>query len=729
MLTVPSDLQRIHYLEQPSSVSLARRRLTNEAVEFQVACIKELDQESVTASEEHSDHLKTSEEHLKLHSEEYANLIRKYPQLMNPNFVKGEPVHGVWHRIETGDHPPSRAKRWPIIADSEKAEKGRKAWMKMEKDGIIERVKAGDNTDWSSALHIAPKPGGGARPCSDFRDLNSKTICDSYPLPLLRDFTGKIHGCKVFSVIDLRSAFFNIPIWPAHRYKTTTLSPWGGAYVYNRLPFGLSSGPATWQKTLETILKDIDGTFIYLDDCLIFAKDKETHDKIVEEVFKRLASNNMALSIDKCKFGKDKVDYLGYSVTFTGILPLPRKLAALKNFKHPQSQKDVLHFCGALNYFWTSLRGIKKNGKWKSAAEVLQPLYAIGTEKLPSKGKFKEIWSSSPALIRAFGEAKEMLMNAAELYPPNPNYPVVLFTDASDHSVGGLLQMMSPDGIFHPLGFYSAHLTPTQKKYSTFKKELLGAHKSLRHFLPEVYGRHLTIYTDCLPLQQAFKSQSIPLHNPQTYRQITEISQFTRDVKHVSWVNNVFADFLSRMPEESERGMAYLPVQDEDLIPVEEVASTETLRLQVACLPSIQDIQKTCPEIKKILSGDKPKNTSFGYVKVEGLEVFCEISSDPRVYVPQLMRDQIMKALHFDHLGERSTLHRIAEEYYWPSLKHDVKRFCKQCVPCQKVKPNKRLVNTGSFRVPDKRFSHVMVDVVGPLPPHRIVILKRLYGF
>ena len=58
MLTVPSDLQRIHYLEQPSSVSLARRRLTNEAVEFQVACIKELDQESVTASEEHSDHLK-----------------------------------------------------------------------------------------------------------------------------------------------------------------------------------------------------------------------------------------------------------------------------------------------------------------------------------------------------------------------------------------------------------------------------------------------------------------------------------------------------------------------------------------------------------------------------------------------------------------------------------------------------------------------------------------------
>ena len=158
-------------------------------------------------------------------------------------------------------------------------------------DGIIERVKSGANTEWTSALHIAPKAGGGARPCSDFRQLNSKTVCDSYPLPLLRDFTGKIHGCQWFSVIDLRSAFFNIPIWPAHRHKTTTLSPWGGAYIYNRLPFGLSSGPATWQKTLETILKGIKGdlsSFIYLDDCLIYGKIKRNMTKSLRKFSKGL---------------------------------------------------------------------------------------------------------------------------------------------------------------------------------------------------------------------------------------------------------------------------------------------------------------------------------------------------------------------------------------------------------------------------------------------------------
>ena len=158
------------------------------------------------------------------------------------------------------------------------------------------------------------------------------------------------------------------------------------------------------------------------------------------------------------------------------------------------------------------------DGKFKSAAAILQPLYSVGTVKLPSKAKFSEIWDNSQALQEAFKEAKAMLMKAVELYHPNPNYPLALFTDASDHSVGGSLQMLDPDGTYKPLGFYSAHLNETQKKYSVFKKELLGAHKSLRHFLPEVYGKHLVIYVDHLPLVQAYDSASIPLNDPQVYR-------------------------------------------------------------------------------------------------------------------------------------------------------------------------------------------------------------------
>ena len=171
------------------------------------------------------------------------------------------------------------------------------------------------NTDWSSALHLADKPGGGVRPRPDFRVLNTKTVTDAHPLPLLKDFTKKIHGSEIVSKVDLRSAFFNIPIYPPHKHKTLTLFPWGGgSYVFNRLPFGLSSGPSSWQKVLEWVLRDIDNLFIYLDDVLVWVRTKQDHDETLKKVFERLAENKMALSLEKCLFGKKTVDYLGYTV-------------------------------------------------------------------------------------------------------------------------------------------------------------------------------------------------------------------------------------------------------------------------------------------------------------------------------------------------------------------------------------------------------------------------------
>ena len=118
---------------------------------------------------------------------------------------------------------------------------------------------------------------------------------------------------------------------------------------------------------------------------------------------------------------------------------------------------------------------------------------------------------------------------------------------------------------------------------------------------------------------------------------------------------------------------------------------------------------------KLIKTGDKPKSTEFDYVKLDGKDVFCELSSaKPRPYVPRPLRDQIIMSLHnLDHVGIKASQTRIASEYYWPSLKEDIKKHVKCCNTCNKIKPGKKLVNLGEFAVPDKRFSHVLVDLVG----------------
>ena len=99
------------------------------------------------------------------------------------------------------------------------------------------------------------------------------------------------------------------------------------------------------------------------------------------------------------------------------------------------------------------------------------------------------------------------------------------------------------------------------------------------HFLPEVCGSHLRIYTDHLPLKQAFDSNNIPLNDSQAYRQITEIGRFTRDIEHVSGVDNTFADYLSRI-EESKKGDAYREDPETPPFPME-MASAESVRVKL----------------------------------------------------------------------------------------------------------------------------------------------------
>ena len=98
-----------------------------------------------------------------------------------------------------------------------------------------------------------------------------------------------------------------------------------------------------------------------------------------------------------------------------------------------------------------------------------------------------------------------MLTNAVLLTHPDPQAKLALCTDSSDFAIGGSLEQLGKDGKYHPIGFFSKHLDPNKQKWSTYRKELYGCVQSLRHFLPQFYGRHITIYSDHLPLTKSFQ--------------------------------------------------------------------------------------------------------------------------------------------------------------------------------------------------------------------------------
>ena len=160
---------------------------------------------------------------------------------------------------------------------------------------------------------------------------------------------------------------------------------------------------------VDSVLAGIEDVYCYLDDFLVFSKDEKSHFETLEKIFQRLKENGLAIKLEKCEFGKKEVEYLGYKVSKDGIVPLAKKVKAISEFPIPRNQKDLLHFLGALNYFRSSLKGIKNGAKYTNPAEVMQVLFNLATCKIPGN-KFSEIWKQEPRIEEAFNKCKQMLV-------------------------------------------------------------------------------------------------------------------------------------------------------------------------------------------------------------------------------------------------------------------------------------------------------------------------------
>ena len=190
-----------------------------------------------------------------------------------------------------------------------------------------------------------------------------------------------------------------------------------------------------------------------------------------------------------------------------GITPLPKKLSAIAEYPTPTKPKQLSGYLGALSYYRRSLPKVEG----LSPAEVLDPLYKIATTKAPGT-KFTDMWAKE-GLQKYFDLSKKMLMLACEIVHPDPSKPLALKTDASKFRMGASLEQFS-DGRWHPMGFFSKIFKPNQINWSTFKRELCAMKEAVRHFMAEVDGRLLTIYTDHSPIIGCFNNQDSLKHDP-----------------------------------------------------------------------------------------------------------------------------------------------------------------------------------------------------------------------
>ena len=601
----------------------------------------------------------------------YDAVVQDFPEVFKPE-LRQQPgqatKHGVFHHIQTTG-PPVHSKFRRLAPDKLAAAK--QSFAEMERLGLCRKAAS----PWASPLHLVKKSDGSWRPCGDYRRLNLVTEPDHYPLPNMADLTSNLHGAKVFTKLDLLKGYFQVPVHPDDIPKTAIITPFG-TYVFSYSTFGLRNSGATFQRLMDGILGNLPFCACYVDDILIFSRTEAEHLEHVRTVLQLLRDNGLVVRRDKCMFGVPRVEFLGHEISASGVRPLSSKVEAVQQFPPPTTIKGLQEFVGMVNYYHRFLPGI---------AKTMAPLYDALTGK-----KRQLVWGQDHQ--QAFEATKKALAYATTLTFPSPGTPLILTTDASNVAVGAVVEQLV-NGVPQPLAFFSKKLRGAETKYSTFDRELLAVYQAVRHFRHLLEGTSFTVRTDHRPLVHAF-TKAGDAWSARQQRHLSSIAEFGCQIEYVPGTKNPVADALSRVQIDAVHlGIDY---------------------------SAIADAQKTDPETlayRTAVTGLRWKDFPLGDT---GQTILCDISTGrTRPLIPQALRRDVFKTIHgLSHPSGRSTAKLMSEKFVWHGLNRDVRNWARCCVACQSSKVSRHTESgVGQFPQPKRRFGHLHVDIVGPLPP------------
>lgn len=651
----------------------------------------------------------------------------------------------VKHRIRTSEQAPIKL-RAHRTSPEKRAEIERQV-AGLLADGVIEE----SCSPWASPVVLVKKKCGTWRFCVDYRRLNSVTIKDSHPLPRVDDTLDALAGAAWFSTLDFSNGYWQVEVAEEDREKTA-FTTGQGLYQWRSMPMGLSNAPATFQRLMELVLRGLPWhiCMVYLDDILIYNKTFEEHMSSLKEVFLRIRSAGLRLNPQKCHLARDHVVFLGHVVSRKGLQPDPKNTDKVLNWPVPRSPSEVRAFVGLCSYYRRFVKDFSK---------LAAPLNQLVGKNVPF------VWNDT--CDQSFRHLKNVLSSEPVVILPDFSVPFKIYTDASNLAVGAVLAQ-DRDGREHVVSYASRALNATQKRWSTFDRELWAIVWAVREFKHYIGLASFTIITDHRPLL-ALRRMSIdddptgrrarwileldPLNwvivhkdgrhhknadalsrRPETLEmnvaediveralQVNVVSSYQTDITHSSKAKDSTGDMTAEDPLEHSGGMSPIDVLSHSLSDIRAMQAADTdintalSWVAHAQRPPRRKIQGAAQCLRKLW-------TEFDRLSIiDGLlcrSVCCPLTSKPviQIVVPSALISDILLQLHgapaSAHFSSERVWERARQFCYWPSMYRDIKDWCEKCKACQTRRspvPAQRAPMGGSQSV--RPFERVAMDLL-----------------
>ena len=638
------------------------------------------------------------------------------------------------HRIETGNsRPVSKA---PYRQSPDMRRETERQTQQMLDDGIIVE----SSSPYHSPIVLVRKRNNEWRFAVDYRELNKVTEPQSFPLPHIVDVFDAIADAKaeIFSVLDLKSGYWQVPLDPETAHKSAFITH-QGVYQFTRLPFGLMNAPMTFQSLMTKVLRNLNWkvALVYIDDILVFSQNLDDHLNHLKLVFSNLSAANLTLQPSKCKFAVKEVDYLGHVISKQGIKVNPLKTHAVDSYPQPKTAKQIKSFLGMTSYYRRFI---------KDYSLITGPL----TSLLKKDTKFK--WT--PECEKSFQTLKKALSSAPILAFPQFDKEFIISVDSSEYSIGFVLSQHDNEGREHPIAYGGRTLHNHELRWHITDKEGLALVEAVKQFRPYLANTKFTVYTDNISVKWL---KQIKNCQGRLGRWALSLQGYNFSIVHKSGSANGNADGLSRRIYPSKEAVS--TDSHDELADLGEEAvcsiqnSIEGIELTAVTLfysheEQVQtakvfpatantDGQPKTTILNEVVNDDRYKdliklqrNCEF-YKDIVKYKLCKEVPDDPKkaksvvaesyqfeigpqgllfhlytprtkgvpkeekillqLAVPKKMRDEILKSFHDSlagggHQGFERTYAALRLKYFWPSMWDDTRTYIQSCEPCQASK-------------------------------------------